>query len=528
MGRKYLGGSGSRLTVWISIAASTVLVFYGYDQGVFGNVIIGDNFLEVMNHPSTNMQGTMTSVYNIGCFVGAMSTVWTGDILGRPRQILVGSTIIAIGGIIQAASFGVPEMMVGRVVAGLGTGMNTATAGVWQSETSKMSSRGKLVIIQMANCITGFSISNWLTLGFAFAPGSVAWRFPLAFQAFFTLLLWCMCPFLPDSPRLLIRKGKYEEALEVLAALEGNGATPDSPSVKTQFNVIQDILDKENMNSYSWVQLVTGKGPAGVLRRMILGAWMQAMNQISGINITSYYMSYIFINALNLDNILSRILAAAGSVDYLIFACLAYFVIERYGRRKVMMCSSAACSICWIVIAISLSISDTGRGDPYKLGIVAVSFFFVFFASFGMGVLGVPWLYPTEINALEMRTKGASLAMATNWIMNYMVVQVTPPGIDNLGWRFWIIWAVICFSFIPITYFFYPETANRTLEDIDRFFASKPAIIVAFNKTATQLRRPEEYFRMDEEIAQRAQEHLNGSTGSTTDEKELAAKLEHV
>lgn len=217
-------------------------------------------------------------------------------------------------------------------------------------------------------------------------------------------------------------------------------------------------------------------------------------------------MSYVFINALNLEELTSRILAAAGSVDYLIFSCLAYFVIERFGRRKVMMSSALGCSICWIVISISLSISDTGRGDEYKLGAVAVAFFFAFFACFGMGVLGVPWLYPTEINALEMRTKGASLAMATNWIMvgdfaltinypllcgtltwvylqNYMVVQVTPPGVANLGWRFWIIWAVICFSFIPITYFFYPETANRTLEDIDRFFQSEPGIIVAFNKS---------------------------------------------
>ena len=114
------------------------------------------------------------------------------------------------------------------------------------------------------------------------------------------------------------------------------------------------------------------------------------MNQISGINVTSYYMSYIFINALGISELLSRILAAAGSVDYLVFACLAYFVIERYGRRRVMMCSAAACSTCWIVIAIALARSDAG-GDSYKLGIVAVSFFFVFFASFGMGVLGVPW-----------------------------------------------------------------------------------------------------------------------------------------
>lgn len=237
-----------------------------------------------MGNPSTNMQGTMTSVYNLGCFAGAMSTIWTGDIFGRPRQIIVGSTFIAVGAIIQTCAYSVAQMMVGRVVAGLGTGMNTATAGVWQAETSKMRSRGKLVIIQMANCITGFSISNWLTLGFSFAKGPVAWRFPLAFQIVFTLVIYCLCPFLPDSPRLLIRKGKHEEALEVIAALEGNDAKPTSPSVRAQYNVIRDILDREHMNSYTWVQLLTGRGPAGVLRRMILGAWMQAMNQISGIN----------------------------------------------------------------------------------------------------------------------------------------------------------------------------------------------------------------------------------------------------
>jgi MFS family permease len=123
-------------------------------QGVFGNVIINENFLETFGHPSADMQGTMTSLYNIGCFFGAMSTIWTGDILGRPRQIILGSTIIAIGAVIQTASWSVAQMIVGRVVAGLGTGMNTATAGVWQAETSKMRSRGKLVIIQMANCIT--------------------------------------------------------------------------------------------------------------------------------------------------------------------------------------------------------------------------------------------------------------------------------------------------------------------------------------------------------------------------------------
>ena len=125
-------------------------------------------------------------------------------------------------------------------------------------------------------------IAYRLTLGFSFAPRDIAWRFPLAFQIFFTLCIWALCPFLPDSPRLLIRKGKYDEAREVLAALEGHGATPESQSVQAEFNVIKDILDRENVSSYTWWQLLSGRGPSGLLRRMILGAAMQMMNQISG------------------------------------------------------------------------------------------------------------------------------------------------------------------------------------------------------------------------------------------------------
>ncbi len=138
--------------------------------------------------------------HKLGCFGGALSTLYTGDKLGRPRTLILGSTVIALGATIQTASYSMGQMMAGRVVAGLGTGMNTATAGVWQAETAKMRSRGKLVIIQMANCITGFCISNWLTLGFSFAPGSVAWRFPLAFQ----ICMFILSTLDPPFQKLLI------------------------------------------------------------------------------------------------------------------------------------------------------------------------------------------------------------------------------------------------------------------------------------------------------------------------------------
>jgi hypothetical protein len=90
-------------------------------------------------------------------------------------------------------------------------------------------------------------------------------------------------------------------------------------------------------------------------------------------------------------------------------------------------------------------------------------------------------------------------------------IQVTdgPSGIQNLGYKFWIIWAVICFAFIPITYFLYPETANRTLEDIDRFFETKPGVFIHHNKLAVQLHRPAEFIEADARIAANEEEKMS-------------------
>ncbi|KID83854.1 General substrate transporter [Metarhizium guizhouense ARSEF 977] len=511
-GPQYLGGSGDALTVWISIAAGTVLVFYGYDQGVFGNVLVTQDFLDTMGNPSAQDQGTMTSVYNLGCFAGALSTLYSGDKFGRPRTLILGSLIIAIGAVIQAASWGTAQIHYPNGK------LHHRLLLVKLAHLGLLVRSGQRIMAISTSLPSLQVVPSLLLFG----------KDILTSEIVFSGLIMLICPFLPDSPRLLIRKGKYDEAHDVLAALQGNDATADSPSVRTQFSIIKGILDTEYAVTYTWWQLFTGKGPAGVVRRMILGAWMQAMNQISGINVTSYYMTYVFIHSIGLNELLSRILAAAGSVDYLIFSFLAYFVVERYGRRKVMMTSAAGCALCWLIISIALGLSEAGRGDSFKLGVVAVSFFFVFFACFAMGVLGVPWLYPTEINALAFRSQGASLAMATNWIMNYMVAQITPPGIENLGYKFWIIWAVICASFVPTTYFFYPETANRSLEDIDRFFADNPGIFVFRHKIATQLQRPSIYEEAVSRVAHRNENISNEKLATivSTKPKEQGARYQ--
>jgi MFS family permease len=88
--------------------------------------------------------------------------MWAGEMLGRKRTILLGTSIMTVGAILQITAYGVPQMIVGRIVAGIGNGINTATAPVWQAETSQVKWRGKLVIIEMILNIAGFSLSNWI------------------------------------------------------------------------------------------------------------------------------------------------------------------------------------------------------------------------------------------------------------------------------------------------------------------------------------------------------------------------------
>ena len=162
------------------------------------------DFLQVHNlgGPSkTGLLGTVVALYDIGCFFGACIALWLGEVLGRRKTVLVGTTIMTIGALIQISSYSVAQMIVGRIVAGIGNGINTSTAPVWQTETSALKWRGKLVVIELILNIAGFSLSNWMTYGFSFTTGPVSWRFPLAFQLIFMVILYSTVPWLPESPR---------------------------------------------------------------------------------------------------------------------------------------------------------------------------------------------------------------------------------------------------------------------------------------------------------------------------------------
>lgn len=115
-----------------------------------GGVIVTPDFLDTLKlhgPENTSLLGTVTAIYDVGCFFGAVAAMWLGEALGRKKAILLGTTIMMVGAILQISAYSVAQMVAGRVIAGIGNGINTSTAPVWQSETSSIKWRGKLVII---------------------------------------------------------------------------------------------------------------------------------------------------------------------------------------------------------------------------------------------------------------------------------------------------------------------------------------------------------------------------------------------
>ncbi|KAI1437520.1 general substrate transporter [Xylaria sp. CBS 124048] len=479
MGNPYFGLRGRALNYAIGFVAGCDFLLFGYDQGVMGGILTMPQFLAVF--PSINpddpaisgepgiksqrasTQGIAVASYNLGCFLGAVVAIYIADILGRKRMILLGTSIMVIGAALQASATTLPHLVVGRIITGIGNGGNTSTVPTWQSETSRSHKRGKLVMIEGALITGGIVISYWLDLGFSFAESSVAWRFPIAFQILFCFFILSIVWNLPESPRWLILKNRDTEARAVLAAL--SDTTVDDAYIEDEFLAIKETVLEMSKGKFSDLFKMTKDRE---FHRTMLAYVNQVFQQISGINLITYYAAVIY-SGLKLSGFLSRLLAALNGTEYFIASWPAVYLVDRVGRRKLMLFGAAGQAATMASLAGAASLTG-GDNPPKGASIAVIALLFIFNTFFAIGWLGMTWLYPAEIVPLKIRAPANALSTSANWIFNFLVVIITPIAFNNIGYKTYIIFAVINAFMVPSVYFFYPETAYRSLEEMDTIF----------------------------------------------------------
>ena len=249
----------------ISIAAGTVMCLFGYEQGVFGGIIVGQEFQDYFHEPSPALTGFVTSIYDLGCFAGAILTLFVGEWLGRKRMLIIFTIIMTTGILIQTGAQSMNHLLWGRFIAGIGNGGNTATAPVWHVETSHQHAKGKAVVKEMVVNVFGFVVSNIITLIFSHLTTEAQWRFPLGIQLIYVVIILTLVPLLPESPRWLLARGKDARAKAELARLSDDDH-------EAEFKEIKEAVRQEQAVEAKWIDILKG-GTA--IRRMLLGMLLQ-------------------------------------------------------------------------------------------------------------------------------------------------------------------------------------------------------------------------------------------------------------
>ncbi|KZN93729.1 Sugar transporter [Penicillium chrysogenum] len=466
----------------INFFAGTAICFYGYDQGVMSMVNLNRDYQKLMGiYPlkgssrNTAAEGGIVAVYYGGTMIGALMAGALADRCGRVKAIVFGCLWVVLGAALQASAYNITWMCFGRVLAGIGVGAIDCVIPVWSAEVSSHSARGTFLALEFVMNIGGLAMAYWIEYFASLNPNqSMAWRTPLALQLVFIFFIGIGINFFPESPRWLMKMGRYEEARDILQATRPGDIEPEARQI---IQTVQYEMKVSSANQYLAMIFPKGEYTRKLRWRVFLAVWLQIMQQLVGIGVVTVYAVDLFSTAGFNEN-LSKLLAGFNNISYMFSVFFAVITLDRYGRRQTMLWGAVVMCIALLVAGIlDMYAQEAGPNQrKYGAGVAAMTFFYT--ATFGATWLTTPWLYPTEIFPLTVRAKGGAWSVVGWSIGNGIVTMITPFLFQAIGYGTLLLLAGLNVFVIPFLILLYPETAGRSLEQMDVFFDNADSLNV--------------------------------------------------
>ncbi|KAI1293107.1 general substrate transporter [Xylaria venustula] len=481
---------GKILLFFMNVVTATGLVFEGFNQGVFGTVSSTPGFIEMakIGHDGivtdTTKQGGLAAAYYFGAMWGCFIGGWAGDKIGRKRGVLVGSLLGIIGAALMAGSRNSNTFIVARVIAGLGIGFINAIIPPWVSELSQAHDRGSSFSLVFVANYLGIVIAYWINFGLRGYKSEFRWRFPLAWMVIPLLIVDVTIPLLPESPRWLIANNKREAAIEILCKVRGDLSATD-PKILAEVEQLDAIVEASHHKRNNILNIVLGGRYSGSLhlgRRALMGFALQLIQQWTGILAIAGWATTLFALA-GFDSYKSAWLGGLANIFGVPGTAAAALVVDKIGRVKSLIISFITQGIALFIVAAliksSQDASSVDTNQAARLGTGAAAFVFVYIWFFTMFNIIPSWIYGTEIWPQEIRAKGYSFTIF-GWAVGSGVTQfVIPILLDRLGWATFVFFGALNIVAMPIIYFFYPEVAKRSLEEINLLFTSDSVFVKA-------------------------------------------------
>lgn len=482
-----VGGSGTPKSKWAGIGMTAFAAFggilFGYDTGVISGVKVMDDWLRTFGKLrggattysiTTSQESLVVSILSAGTFFGALIGAPVGDGIGRKYGIMISCLVFVFGVALQIGALALPLFVVGRVFAGLGVGMVSTLIPMYQSECSPKWIRGAVVACYQWAITIGLLLATIVNNSTQHRENHSAWRVPIGIQFAWAGILSFGMFFLPESPRWLIKRGREEAAAEALSRLLS--ASPHDPEVAAELNEIRANLRAEEELGESGYMDCFKFTHNKIFLRTMTGIWIQAWQQLTGINFIFYYGTTFFLRSGIKDPFVTSIATSVVNVGMTVPGIM---LVDRAGRRSLLLIGAAGMLVCEFIVAIvgvSVSTSNTSGQK------VLVAFVCIYIAFFAATWGPIAWIVTGEIFPLNVRAKAISLSTASNWLWNFGIGYATPylvnsgAGNADLGVKVFFIWGSTCVGCLVFTYFCVPETKGLSLEAIDVLYQNTTPI----------------------------------------------------
>ncbi|KAK5635582.1 hypothetical protein RRF57_011294 [Xylaria bambusicola] len=490
--------------------ASFAACMIGYDSAFIGTTLALPGFIDEFRFDQLEskeknlISANIVSLYQAGAFFGSFFAYASTHYLGRRKSLFVASAGFILGaGLMLGANGqrGLGLIYGGRVLAGIGVGACSMIVPIYISELSPPAIRGRLVGLYELGWQVGGLVGFWINYGINLhiPPSHMQWLIPFAVQLIPGGLLFIGAIWIKESPRWLIANGHRDKGISNLCWIRN--LPTDEIYIVEEIGFIDAEIEryKREVRAGFWGPFTALKKPK-VRWRFFLGSALFFWQNGSGINAINYYSPTVF-KSLGITGTNTGFLTTGlfGVVKTVLTIVWLLWLIDRLGRRNLLMIGAAGGSICMWIIGAYIKIAkpeDNVTSTPPPAGIAAIFFFYLWTAFYTPSWNGTPWVLNSEMLDVNTRSLGQASAAASNWLYNFLISRFTPQLFDALGYGVYFFFASLMILSIIFVFFLVPETKGVPLEAMDRLFETKP-VWRAHSKIMDSLREEEQEWRQN-------------------------------
>ncbi|EHL01726.1 putative Lactose permease [Glarea lozoyensis 74030] len=436
----------------------------GYDGSLMGAVNAMKQYQDYFGMSQAGSStGLVFALYNIGSIPAVFLTGPVNDRYGRRAGMATGAVIIIIGTCIQAPSVNMKMFMAGRFILGFGVSFCCVSAPCYVSEMAHPKWRGTITGLYNTCWYIGSIAAAWTCYGTAFINSTAAFRIPIWCQLCSSVVVAGGAFFLPESPRWLVGQDRADEARAVLAKYHGEG-DENHPMVKLQMAEMQGQITLDGSDKRWWDYSALFNTP-NARSRMICVLGMAFFGQLSGNSITSYYLPNI-IKTAGIDDPHTQLrLNGVNPVLCWLGAVFGARMTDKIGRRPLLLYSIIFASVCFAIITGTTKLAVENKNLHASNAAIT--------------------MYIAETLNSEQRAKGTALGNLGSSIAGTIIQYGSGPAFEKLTYYFYLVFVFWDLIEAVVIYFFFVETKDRTLEELDEVFSAPNPVKKSLEKRKT-------------------------------------------